>query len=118
MSRPGPSTPKRTPKKKDAKKKDAKATSSSTTADLAARARQKARLSRIEGQVRGLARMLDDDRPCLDVVAQLRSVEAALRGVEVELVRAHLHRSARRALGAGSVDDARLDELAELLARR
>src|SRR5262249_28262239 len=48
------------------------------------------RLSRIEGQVRGLARMVEEDRYCIDVVTQIAAVKAALRRVEEEILREHV----------------------------
>lgn len=48
------------------------------------------RLSRIEGQVRGIQRMVDEDRYCMDILAQTRSVVAALRAVEDRIMETHL----------------------------
>src|SRR5262249_11752275 len=48
------------------------------------------RLSRIEGQVRGLSRMVDEDRYCIDIVTQISAVRAALRRVEEEVLRDHV----------------------------
>jgi DNA-binding FrmR family transcriptional regulator len=48
------------------------------------------RLGRIEGQVRGLARMVEEDRYCIDVVTQISAVRAALRRLEEEVLRAEL----------------------------
>src|SRR5215207_4794091 len=48
------------------------------------------RLGRIEGQVRGIARMLGDDRYCIDVITQIQAVKAALRRVEEEMLRDHV----------------------------
>ena len=78
------------------------------------------RLHRIEGQVRGLQKMIEEERWCPDIVAQIRSVEAALRGVETELVKGHLRHCAAHALAAGSraEQEAMLEDLGELLARR
>jgi DNA-binding FrmR family transcriptional regulator len=85
-----------------------------------AKERNVARLRRIEGQVRGLQKMIEEERWCPDIVAQIRSVEAALRGVESELVKGHLRHCAAHALAAGSEQEqeAMIAELAELLARR
>lgn len=57
-----------------------------------------ARLRRIEGQVRGLQRMVEEDRYCPDILMQIASVQEALKGVSRELVRNHLTHCARRAL--------------------
>jgi len=48
------------------------------------------RLSRIEGQVRGLSKMVDEDRYCIDIVTQISAVRAALRRVEEEVLRDHV----------------------------
>ena len=57
------------------------------------------RLRRIEGQVRGLHKMVEEDRYCPDILMQVASVQEALKGVSRELVRNHLSHCARRALG-------------------
>ncbi len=49
-----------------------------------------ARLSRIEGQVRGIRKMVEDDRYCVDILTQTRAVVAALRGVEDLIMETHL----------------------------
>ncbi|MET0793825.1 MAG: metal-sensitive transcriptional regulator, partial [Polyangiaceae bacterium] len=53
------------------------------------------RLRRIEGQVRGLHKMVEDDRYCPDILSQVASVQQALKGVAKELVRNHLNHCAR-----------------------
>src|SRR5450755_68323 len=57
------------------------------------------RLRRIEGQVRGLHKMVEEDRYCPEILIQVASVQEALKGVSRELVRNHLTHCARRALG-------------------
>ncbi len=83
------------------------------------RARNLRRLRRIEGQVRGLQRMIEDDRYCADVMMQIASVHEALRSVGRELMRNHLRHCATEAIR--SDDDARAeemyDELVELMYR-
>jgi DNA-binding FrmR family transcriptional regulator len=59
------------------------------------------RLRRIEGQVRGLQKMVDEDRYCADVLTQISSVHEALRGVGRELMRNHLKHCATSAISAG-----------------
>lgn len=61
----------------------------------------KNRLSRIEGQVRGLARMLEEERPCMQVLQQLASVQAALRGVSKTILRNYLEHCATDAIQSG-----------------
>jgi len=71
------------------------------------------RLSRIEGQVRGVARMLDEQRPCMAVLQQLASVQAALRGVTKTVLRNYLERCATDAIRLG--DTSVYDELMEAI---
>jgi len=59
------------------------------------------RLKRIEGQVRGVARMVDEDRYCIDVLTQLRAVRSALARVETELLKGHLEHCIESAIVAG-----------------
>jgi DNA-binding FrmR family transcriptional regulator len=59
------------------------------------------RLSRIEGQVRGVARMVEGQRPCREVLQQLASVQAALRGVTKTVLRNYLERCATDAIRSG-----------------
>ena len=77
------------------------------------------RLSRIEGQVRGISRMVDDDRYCVDLLTQLQAVRAALHRVETEVLRDHLDHCVMGAkTGVDPVDRmAKAGELIELLAR-
>lgn len=77
------------------------------------------RLSRIEGQVRGIARMVDDDRYCIDVLTQLQAVRAALYRVETEVLRDHLDHCVMGAMTGDDLEDrkAKAGELIELLAR-
>jgi DNA-binding FrmR family transcriptional regulator len=72
------------------------------------------RLRRIEGQVRGLARMVEDDRYCIDVVTQLSAVRAALRAVEEEVLRDHASHCIEHAIASGNKADQRR-KVAELM---
>jgi DNA-binding FrmR family transcriptional regulator len=84
--------------------------------DPATKQRNLNRLRRIEGQVRGLQRMVEEDRYCADVMTQISSVQEALRGVSRELMRNHLKHCAASAIRAGSDDaEAMYDELVELI---
>jgi DNA-binding FrmR family transcriptional regulator len=67
------------------------------------------RLRRIEGQVRGIARMVEDDRYCIDVVTQITAAQAALDKVGLGLLDDHVHHCVMEAEGA--TRDARTDEL-------
>ena len=73
--------------------------------DPAARDRNLKRLRRIEGQVRGLQKMIEDDRYCADVLTQVSSVHEALRAVGRELMRGHVRYAAALALQTGSGDE-------------
>jgi DNA-binding FrmR family transcriptional regulator len=74
------------------------------------------RLRRIEGQVRGLQKMVEEDRYCGDIIMQVASVQQALRGVARELMRNHLKHCATAAIKQGEARaDAMYDELLELV---
>lgn len=81
---------------------------------------QLARLSRIEGQVRGVARMVEEDRYCIDIITQVRAVRAALDKVEQEILHDHLQHCVAHAFHAGSERDRqiKIDELLEVLDSR
>ena len=72
------------------------------------------RLQRIEGQVRGLARMVDDDRYCIDIVTQITAVRAALRRAEEEILRDHVAHCVEGAIASGDKADQRR-KIAELM---
>ncbi len=74
------------------------------------------RLRRIEGQIRGIQRMVEDERYCADILGQLSAVQKALRAVGRELVRNHLRHCATKAIRAGEEQaEAMYDELVELM---
>jgi DNA-binding FrmR family transcriptional regulator len=74
------------------------------------------RLRRIEGQVRGLQKMVEEDRYCADILVQIASVQEALRGVGRELMRNHLKHCAAQAIRTGPAEaEAMYDELIELM---
>ena len=72
------------------------------------------RLNRIEGQVRGLARMVEEDRYCIDVVTQIAAVRAALRRAEEEILRDHVAHCVEHAIASGNKADQRR-KIAELM---
>ena len=72
------------------------------------------RLSRIEGQVRGLARMVEEDRYCIDIVTQISAVRAALRRVEEEVLRDHITHCVEHAIASGNAAEQRR-KIAELM---
>lgn len=55
-------------------------------------------LKRIEGQVRGVSKMIEEDRYCIDIVTQIEAVRAALAKVEADLLRQHLHQCVHKAM--------------------
>ncbi|MFO1008887.1 MAG: metal-sensitive transcriptional regulator [Planctomycetota bacterium] len=74
------------------------------------------RLRRIEGQVRGLHKMVEEQRYCPDILVQVSSVQEALRALAKELMRNHLKHCATRAIRAGGAEaDQTYDELLELI---
>src|SRR5438094_9133249 len=80
------------------------------------KSRNLTRLRRIEGQIRGLQKMVEEDRYCADILTQISSVHEALRSVARELLRNHLKHCATAAIKAGDASaDAMYDELVELM---
>ena len=77
------------------------------------------RLRRIEGQVRGVARMLEEERYCIDVLTQLQAIRAALTRVETEMLKDHLDHCIETAIVSGDAAEQRkkAGELIELLER-
>jgi DNA-binding FrmR family transcriptional regulator len=75
------------------------------------------RLRRIEGQVRGLQKMVEEDRYCPDILTQISSVQEALRAAGRELMRNHLKHCATQAIRSGDSDaaEATYDELIEMI---
>ena len=86
--------------------------------DPAAKERNLKRLRRIEGQVRGLHKMVEEDRYCADIMTQISSVHEALRSVGRELMRNHLRHCASAAIRTGDESaEGMYDELVELMYR-
>jgi DNA-binding FrmR family transcriptional regulator len=84
--------------------------------DPAIKERNQKRLRRIEGQVRGLQKMVDEERYCADILVQISSVQEALRSVGRELLRNHLKHCATTAIRASDADAERMyDELVEMM---
>jgi DNA-binding FrmR family transcriptional regulator len=87
--------------------------------DAATRGANLRRLRRIEGQVRGLHKMVEEGRYCADILTQVASVHEALRAVGRELMRNHLKHCASGAIRAGGAEaDAMYDELIDLMFRQ
>lgn len=78
-----------------------------------------ARLKRIEGQVRGLSRMVEDDRYCVDVLTQIAAVRAALAKVEEQILHDHVGTCVANAFTAGDPVEQRhkVDELVQTIGR-
>jgi CsoR family transcriptional regulator, copper-sensing transcriptional repressor len=68
------------------------------------------RLNRVEGQVRGIARMIEEDRYCVDVLTQVAAVRSALDAMALQLLRDHTHGCVQGAIRSGR-GDAAIDEL-------
>ncbi len=77
------------------------------------------RLKRIQGQVGGLLRMVDDNRYCIDMLTQIGAVRAALHKVEEEILRDHLDHCVADAFSSGNVTEQRhkVEELVQTLGR-
>jgi DNA-binding FrmR family transcriptional regulator len=77
------------------------------------------RLNRIEGQVRGITRMVEEDRYCIDVLTQVQAVRAALARVESEMLKDHLDHCIEGAIVSGNLEEQRkkAGEIIELLGR-
>ncbi|MFW6138489.1 MAG: metal-sensitive transcriptional regulator [Spirochaetota bacterium] len=77
------------------------------------------RLKRIEGQVRGLQKMVEEDRYCIDIITQTASVVAALHGVEDFVMEQHLQTCVTEAIRRGDMDQKqqKIDEIMNVLSR-
>jgi len=72
------------------------------------------RLKRIEGQVRGIQRMVEDDRYCIDILTQIQAIKAAIGKVESEVLRNHARHCVREAIASGDEED-QTTKFAELI---
>jgi len=77
------------------------------------------RLARIQGQVGGIARMIEDDRYCIDILTQLQAIKSALKKVEDEVLKSHSDHCIAHAIKSGDVKDARrkFAELVDLFSK-
>jgi DNA-binding FrmR family transcriptional regulator len=77
------------------------------------------RLSRIEGQVRGVARMIEEERYCIEVLDQVQAIKAALKKVEEQILKGHAEHCVAHAIASGDKQDQKekFNELIELLGR-
>ena len=96
--------------------RDERAGRKAIAVDAEGKDRNLKRLRRIEGQVRGLQKMVEEDRYCADIMTQISSVHEALRSVGRELMRNHLKHCASTAIRSeGAEADAMYDELVDLM---
>ena len=73
--------------------------------DQVASTRTLKNLNRVEGQVRGIAKMIEDERYCIDIVTQVEAARAALARIESDLLRQHLKHCVHRAMTSKNVAD-------------
>lgn len=105
-------------KKTSPSKRKTAAKKKAVAVDLDIKMKNLQRLRRIEGQVRGLQKMVAEDRYCADILIQVSSVHEALRGVERELMRNHLKHCAASAIRSeGERAEAMYDEIVDLMER-
>jgi len=78
-----------------------------------------ARLRRIEGQIQGVQRMIEEDRYCIDILTQLDAVSGAVRKVAANILQRHLRSCVHDSLASGSPDDRdrRIEEIVDILGR-
>ena len=78
------------------------------------------RLKRIEGQIRGVMRMIEEERYCMDILVQTKAIQSALRSVENQIVERHLGHCASKALSSQNSHETEksLQEIMELLKSR
>jgi DNA-binding FrmR family transcriptional regulator len=90
-----------------------------STANHASHREQLTRLRRIEGQVKAIGRMVDEERYCVELLTQLRAVRSAVKRVEERILREHVEHCVVEAIRGGKRSDAtaKLEELLEVLAR-
>ncbi len=75
------------------------------------------RVNRIEGQVGGIKRMIEDGKYCVDILTQIKSIRSALKGLELVILESHLNSCVINAIDSGSKKDSqkKIDEIMELL---
>lgn len=78
-----------------------------------------ARISRVEGQVRGITRMVEEERYCIDILNQMQAIKAALKKVEEEILKGHAAHCVAHAIRSGSAKEQtkKFSELVELFSR-
>ena len=80
---------------------------------------QLARLAKIEGQLRGVRRMIDERRYCVDIVSQIKAVTAALRQVQMGVLEKHIHHCVRESVESKdpAVFERKIEEIVQVLAK-
>ncbi|MDD0851747.1 metal-sensitive transcriptional regulator [Halobacteriovorax sp. GB3] len=75
------------------------------------------RIKRIEGQVRGLANMVESEKYCIDILTQIKAQRSALKSLELEILENHLHHCVKEAIDSGDNDvvDDKINEVLEIL---
>ena len=78
------------------------------------------RLSRISGQVQGVRKMVEEKKYCIDIVTQIQAVRSALRAVELQILKKHMHYCVSDAFTSGSPKDAdeKMDELLRVMKKQ
>ena len=79
--------------------------------------KQLVRLKRIEGQIRGIQKMIQDKRYCIDILTQLSSIVGAIKSVEENILQSHLNGCVKQSIKSGSEEDKqeKMDEIIEVL---
>jgi len=77
------------------------------------------RLSKIEGQIKGVRRMIEDRRYCIDIVSQMKAVEAALKQVQLGVIEKHIHHCVAEAMRSKEPEqlEAKVEELVKVMGR-
>jgi len=78
------------------------------------------RLSRIAGQVQGVRKMVEEKKYCIDIITQIQAVRSALRAVEMQILKKHMHHCVSDAFASGSQKDAdeKMDELLRVMKKQ
>ena len=74
-------------------------------------------LKRIEGQVRGITKMIDDDKYCIDILNQIKAVKNSITTVEGKILKTHLHACIKNSLKGNDEFDLKMDEIVKVLKR-
>lgn len=72
------------------------------------------RLKKIEGQIRGIVKMIEDDRYCVDVLSQTRAISSAIRSVENLVMKQHLQTCVKHSMQSNDIDDQN-EKIAEIM---